>query len=327
MKLKMDEFACINTFFKSWVKNRTDVVLGIGDDAACLNVPSDQHLLVSCDTLVAGVHFLDSWDAYDIAFKAAMVNISDIAAMGGEPCWITLALTLPVLDTAWLTRFAAGLRVALQQYNVALVGGDTTRGPMSITVTIHGVTPKDHAVKRSGAQVGDLIYVTGHLGAAALALSCVDRQMDPVDKEVLMQHLHRPVPRVDLKYMLRKHARSAIDISDGLLADLHHICIASNVGSCLRLSEIPVHPLVLRYDAQHALDLALHGGDDYEICLTVSAADNASWLNDVADAGLAVYPIGWIESSPGISAFDVHGDKYTLQARGYNHFGACNNAN
>ena len=261
----MDEFACIDRFFKVIPHERTDVILGIGDDAACLSVPADQHLLVSCDTLVDGVHFLSAWDPYDIAYKAVMVNLSDIAAMGGLPCWITLSLTLPALDVDWLTRFSSGISDALQKYNVALIGGDTTRGPLSITITVHGFTKKNHALKRSGAQVSDLVYVTGPLGAAALALEYLDKPIDPADHCVLMQRLHRPVPRLDLRDLLIKYATAAIDISDGLLSDLQHICRASDVGAVLELDCVPVHELVRKYNAPQAMDLALHGGDDYEI--------------------------------------------------------------
>ena len=323
----MDEFACIDRFFHSIPHDRTDVILGIGDDAACLAIPADQHLLVSCDTLVAGVHFLAVWDPGDIAFKAVMANISDIVAMGGEPCWITLSLTLPSLDENWLTRFSSGLRAALHKYNVALIGGDTTRGPLSITMTIHGFTDKNHAVKRSGAQVGDLVYVTGPLGAAALALKYVDSRIDAADHAVLMQHLHRPIPRVDLKYLLRAYAGSAIDISDGLLSDLQHVCTASGVGAALKLDQIPVHALVRKYSPDTALNFALNGGDDYELCLTISPAMNHAWLQEVARSGLNIYCIGLIETLPGLCYINAQGERHELKARGYNHFGANGNAN
>ena len=195
----MNEFQLIEKFFKSITHSREDVICGIGDDAACLQVASDKQLLVSCDTLVAGVHFLEHWNAYDIATKAVMVNLSDIAAMGAEPAWMTLSLTLPTLDATWLQCFASGLADSLTAYNVALVGGDTTRGPLSMTLTVHGVVAKGRAVMRSGAQDGDLIYVSGPLGAAAKALSVTENQPD---YEQFMQHLHNPIPRVDFAPIL-----------------------------------------------------------------------------------------------------------------------------
>ena len=317
----MDEFGCIDRFFNSIKHNRTDVLLGIGDDAACLDVPVDQHLLVSCDTLVAGVHFLETWDPYDIAFKAVMVNISDIAAMGGDPCWITLSLTLPDLNPDWLSRFSSGLSTALQKYNIALIGGDTTRGSLSIGITIHGITEKNHAIKRSGAQAGDLVYVSGPLGAAALALEYVEHCINTHDHAVFMQHLHRPIPRVDLKYLLRDYASSAIDISDGLLSDLQHVCTASGVGASLLLDNVPIHTLVRKYSPDNADNLALHGGDDYELCLTIPAVLNSSWLEAIARAGLKAYHIGWIDDLQGLRAINADGQQSELKARGYNHFG------
>lgn len=314
----MDEFALIDCFFNSISPERTDVVFGIGDDAACLQVPQGLQLLLSCDTLVADVHFCQTWDAYDIACKAVMVNVSDIAAMGGTPCWVTLALTLPEINTPWLQRFSQGLCDSLHRFNIALIGGDTTRGPLSMTLTIHGLVPEGKAVRRSGAKVGDKIYLSGELGAAALAVSFLaTKGSDDADMAVLLKKLQHPHPRVDLSPYLQAYATAAIDISDGLSADLNHICVASHVGACLDLESIPVHPLVKAYQGANALDFALSGGDDYELCFTVSPEHETLLLDSLAKAGLSCYLIGEIEREVGLRSRKGA----LLNVQGYQHFG------
>ncbi|MDI9818164.1 MULTISPECIES: thiamine-phosphate kinase [unclassified Legionella] len=316
----MNEFSLIDTFFKTAGAARNEVVYGIGDDAACLTVPQDCQLLVSTDTLVADVHFLSSWDAYDIACKAVMVNISDMAAMAASPCWLSLALTLPELNTAWLTRFSQGLDDSLNQYNIALIGGDTTRGPLSMTLTIHGLVPQGKSVRRTGANPGDKIYVSGELGAAALAVNALERpDINQVERRALMQKLQHPQPRVDLATILQTHASAAIDISDGLSADLNHICVASGVGACLLESAIPVHPLVEKYQGVHAVDFALRGGDDYQLCFTVPQEEEQLLLSALSRIKASCYAIGVIEKEAGLRM--KRGDKInTLIPHGYSHF-------
>ena len=278
-------------------------------------------LLVSCDTLVAGIHFLSSWDAYDIAYRAVMVNVSDIAAMGGSPCWLTLALTLPTADEPWLQRFSQGFHDALKPYQIALIGGDTTRGPLSITLTIHGLVPAGKAVRRSGAAPGDIIYVSGELGAAALAVDGFTREDIPDnDKAAMMKKLLYPKPRTDLSQLLQTYATAAIDISDGLGADLHHICTESHVGACLDRDAIPIHSLVKKYQGSNALDFALSGGDDYELCFTVAPSNEKKLLQSLILAGLTCYPIGVIEEQEGLRAKTPDGTMTPLVIRGYRHF-------
>lgn len=321
VKKVMDEFGLIRHFFQSIPCNRQDVVFGIGDDAACLSVSAGHQLLVSSDTLVADVHFCQNWDAYDIAYKAVMVNVSDIAAMGGTPCWLTLALTLPALDTHWLQRFSEGLRDSLSQFNIALIGGDTTRGPLSMTLTIHGYVPEGKSIRRSGARQGDKVYVTGELGAAALAVAFLTTtDHDPKDMAVLLNKLQHPKPRIDFCPHLQAYATSAIDISDGLSADLNHICVASHVGVCLNLNSIPVHPLLRKYKPVDALDFALTGGDDYELCFTVSPEHETLMLASLTKAGLRCYLIGEIEADTGLWAKMGTGEIVALNACGYQHF-------
>ena len=317
----MNEFSIIDTFFKSLPIKRQDVLLGIGDDAACLHIPEGMRLLVSTDTLVSGVHFLPEWDAYDIACRAVMVNVSDMAAMAAEPCWLTLALTLPELNQNWLDAFSRGLNDSLNRFNIDLIGGDTTRGPLSMTLSIMGLAPPGQFIRRCGAQPGDVILVSGELGAAALALKYLKKHDLPAkDKAQLMNKLVHPEPRVDLLRLLRLYATSAIDISDGLSADLNHLCSASGVGACLTQADIPVHPLLNHYLGSLAVDLALTGGDDYELCFTVSPEYLDSLMNELKTDALVCYPIGMIEKRSGIRIKRADNQCDELIPSGYSHF-------
>ncbi|KTD70411.1 MULTISPECIES: thiamine-phosphate kinase [Legionella] len=316
----MDEFSLVENFFKPLDLKRDDVLLGIGDDAACVRIPQGMNMLVSTDTLVSDVHFLPQWDAYDIACRAVMVNVSDMAAMAAEPRWLTLALTLPKLDEQWLTSFARGLKDSLSRYNLTLIGGDTTQGPLSITLTILGTAPDGHAVLRSGARAGDIIVLSGKLGAAALAVKFLENpDLPPHEHAELMNKLLHPKPRIDLIGFLRNYATAAIDISDGLSADLNHICVASGVGACLNEDAIPIHALVNQYWAD-AVDLALTGGDDYELCFTVAEYRFASLMNEFKKANLLCYPIGVIEETPGLRIKDANNQYHKLTPAGYSHF-------
>lgn len=317
----MNEFSLIKTYFSSLGCVRGDVDLGIGDDGACVTVAPAHQLVVSCDTLVADVHFSSDWTAYDIGYKAAMVNISDLAAMGATPCWMLLALTLPTADQAWLAGFSAGLGIVLQQYQMALIGGDTTCGPLSITLTAQGQVPTGSAIQRRGAQVGDKIYVTGTLGGAALALHMSQYPMiSAAHQKILHDRLHYPEARVTWGHLLRTYATAAIDISDGLSSDLNHIAEASGVGACLQLSQLPHHPLLLQYAPLQAKDLVLHGGDDYELCFTIPACNESAFLVAAEKAALTCYSIGVIEALPGVRGLTEKGEIIAIPPRGYHHF-------
>ncbi|OCH98410.1 thiamine-phosphate kinase [Legionella jamestowniensis] len=316
----MNEFSLIETFFKFPIHPREDVLYGIGDDAACVTILAGHELLISTDTLVSGVHFLDTWDAYDIAYKAVMVNVSDMAAMGATPCWLSLGLTLPESNAIWLKRFSQGLHEVLNQFNIALIGGDTTRGPLSMTLTIHGVAPAGKAVRRSGAKVGDKIYVSGELGAAALAVYFLHHHdINEEDRQVLMEKLQHPKPRVDLNAILQEYASAAIDISDGLSADLNHICVSSGVGACLIGESIPVHPLVKKYQQDKAIQFSLTGGDDYELCFTVPPMKEQELIAALNKLGLECYFIGTIEEQPGLR-ITMAATSEVFMPRGYSHF-------
>ena len=266
----MNEFEIIARYFKrAYPESQGDLRLGIGDDAAIIRPAADAELLVSMDTLVAGAHFFADAPAADIAQKALAVNLSDMAAMGARPRWLGLSLTLPGYDADWLGRFAAAFNDLAGRYSLILIGGDLSRGPLSVTVQIHGEAPRGRALRRAGAQTGDHIYVTGELGAAAWALQCLRAGRPEAAAEAEHARLHRPEARVKTGLALCDVARSCIDISDGLLADLGHILAASGLGAELMLPAIPLSQSLKTQPRATALELALSGGDDYELCFTL----------------------------------------------------------
>ena len=267
----MNEFEIIARYFKrAYPESRGDLRLGIGDDAAIIRPAADAELLVSMDTLVAGAHFFADAPAADIAHKALAVNLSDMAAMGARPRWLGLSLTLPGYDADWLSRFAAAFNDLAGRYSLILIGGDLSRGPLSVTVQIQGEALRGRALRRAGAQTGDHIYVTGELGAAAWALKCLRAGRPEAAAEAEHARLHRPEARVKTGLALCDVARSCIDISDGLLADLGHILAASGLGAELMLPAIPLSQSLKTQPRATALELALSGGDDYELCFTVA---------------------------------------------------------
>lgn len=322
----LNEFSLIDSYFKKFSSEDSSVFLGIGDDAAGVRIPSDHGLVVSMDTLVADIHFPMTYDPFDLAWRAVMVNISDLAAMAATPKWALLALTLPKAENQWLLRFSNGLHAALKQFNMSLIGGDTTQGPLTITLTVHGLIPHEAAIKRSGACAGDVVFVTGELGAAALAYSeLFDKKkrklhFSTYDEQILLQKFYYPVPRVDFAPLLRLFASSAIDISDGLSADLNHICRASHVGALIDINAIPIHPIVKHYIEDSAYQLALSGGDDYELCFTVPADQLPDFYRALEEKQLTCYPIGVIESTLGLRQKLDNGRVISLTPAGYSHF-------
>lgn len=313
-----NEFALIDRL-RARVRARTDVVLGIGDDAALLQVPPGHELAVTSDTLVAGVHFPLDTGVADLGWKALAVNLSDLAAMGAAPAWCTLALTLPAADADWLDAFLDGFLELAELHQVQLVGGDTTRGPLSITIAAHGLVPVGTALRRDGARVGDEIWVTGTLGDAAGALA--QHLAGGPFSAKLRYRLDRPTPRVDVGLMLRGRATAAIDVSDGLLADLGHVLAASGVGAKLDLGRLPTsRTLADHFDERRRWELQLAGGDDYELCFT--APPHAALDIEQALAGFDVSAtvIGQIVAGHGIVCTTPDGDAYAPPARGYDHF-------
>jgi thiamine-monophosphate kinase len=314
------EFTLIDRI-KARATLRDDVALGIGDDAALLRVPPGQLLAVSTDTLVAGRHFPDDTSAADLGWKALAVNLSDLAAMGAQPAWCTLALTLPQADAAWLDDFLDGFLELADQHGVALVGGDTTSGPLSITVTVHGFVPEGEALRRSGARVGDEVWVTGTLGDAAAGLR--QWQARGLASAKLRYRLDRPTPRVEAGLALRAVARAAIDVSDGLAADLGHVLAASGVGAELELGRLPTSvPLHEHFgnDAER-WPLQLSGGDDYELCFIAPAANAFAIEQALAQCDVIGTVVGRIVAGAGLSLRTPEGEAFDLPSSGFDHFG------
>lgn len=250
------------------------VILGPGDDCALLDWDEAHYLAVSTDTFIEDVHFPAQTSAYDIGFKALAVNLSDLAAMGAQPLWFTLALTLPSANESWLQAFSAGLFDMASRFNTALIGGDTTRGLLSITVTVMGRVAKKHALCRHTAKLGDGIYVSGDLGEAHLGLLHQQKkiQLAQEDQAPVLDRLNKPVPLIELGCSLLGRAHAAIDLSDGLAGDLRHICNASGVGAEIDCAALPISDRISRYlSREAALRAALIGGDDYELCFTAPA--------------------------------------------------------
>jgi thiamine-monophosphate kinase len=320
----LNEFALINTFFARQPQTRADVAAGIGDDAALLRPPVGQLLAVTSDLLVAGTHFFPDTDPVSLGHKALAVNLSDLAAMGAEPAWFLLNLTLPRADTQWLEQFCRGMFALAREYNVQLVGGDTARGPLAIAIEAHGFVPENMALRRAGAQVGDQIYVTGKLGDAALALRQLRGELKLAERELaaVKERLDRPIPRVHEGTALRGIAQSAIDISDGLLADLGHILESSQVGARIFLERIPVSNVSRAHLAETGWGPVLAGGDDYELCCTVPKKHVAA-LEKLGFA-CGFHFIGEIEREPGLRVMDQSGKPYLPQVAGYDHFAKSN---
>jgi thiamine-monophosphate kinase len=316
------EFDLIDRFFSDLTINPASVKCGIGDDAAVIDIPSDKELLVSVDTLIEGSHFLPSTKAFDIGYKSLAVNISDIAAMGGEAQWATLALTLPDINDNWLRGFADGFVEVANEFNVSLIGGDTTAGPLSITVQIMGIVAKGKSVRRSTAKSGDLIYVSGSLGAAGLACkNLIDESRQFSVSPDCYDRLQRPRPRAELGPYLCEWASSAIDISDGFAADMGHVLKASNVSAAIRLDEIPICEDVKKLgDTDLIWQLALAAGDDYEICFTLPAEDRLAFEQATADINYPLTCIGKIEKGEGIKYLQKNGQELAIRLEGFEHF-------
>lgn len=323
----MPEFDLIDLIARRAGAVRPDVALGIGDDAAVLDRARGEQLVACVDTLVAGVHFpLDTAPA-DLGWKSLAVNLSDLAAMGAAPRFALLALTLPDDDPAFVRGFGTGFDALARRHAVALVGGDTTRGPLSISVTALGALPRGAALRRAGARVGDEVWVSGTFGDAAAGLALLAGRIGavtPRDAKALRRRLDRPEPRVALGLALRGLASAAIDVSDGLLADLGHVLAASGVGARIERDAVPVSPALRRAvpDSESRARLALAGGDDYELVFTAPPSRAARVLAAAAQARTRVARIGRIEASRRLVVVDRDGRPWDPGRRGYVHFDA-----
>lgn len=326
----MTEDELIHTYFADLGSRRADVVAGVGDDGAVLEPRAGASLVMATDTLVAGVHFPEDAPASAIGEKALAVNLSDLAAMGAEPAWFQLALTLPEADPAWLTDFAAGMSGLARHHQLHLVGGDLARGPLNVAVQVAGFVPRGSALRRRGAQAGDAVVVSGTLGDAALGLRLWQGRADRGDPDVayLLGRLHRPTPRVSLGQALRGRATAALDVSDGLATDLQRLLAASGVGASVDVDRLPLSEPGVRFGGRKAQwRRALAGGDDYELCFTLPRA-RVHELDALASRlGVALTRVGTVEPEPGLRL--AHGDGTRVvpdTVAGYHHFGTAGDA-
>ncbi len=318
------EFDIIRRYFRDRQPQPAALRVAIGDDAAVLDWPAQQQLVVTMDTLNVDVHFPRFTAAADIAWKTLAVNASDLAAMGAVPRYFTLSLCLPAIDERWLAEFSTGLFAAAETCGMTLIGGDTTRGPLSLSVCAFGALPAGRAVTRAGARAGDLIYVTGTLGDAALGLRQALGDMPQGDGgDYLLQRLQRPTARLAIGAAAADVASAMIDVSDGLAADLGHILHASDVGASVRLADLPLSaPARATLPTDELQLLALTGGDDYELCMTVPPAQAAAWEQRARAAGWPLTAIGCIEAEAGLRLRRADGSLLLLQRAGYQHFSA-----
>jgi thiamine-monophosphate kinase len=322
---RLGEFELIARLRERCASPRADVRVGIGDDGAVLRVPRGQQLVVAMDTLVEGVHFPRATAPSDIAWKALAVNLSDLAAMGATPAWVTLALTLPRAWPRWLDEFATGFAQLARAHGVSLVGGDTTRGPLTLTVQAHGFVPPGAALLRSAARVGDAIYISGTLGDAAAGLAIAQHRLSRVrknDAAWLCARLNRPTPRVALGLALRGLAHAAIDVSDGLCADLTHVLDASRVGAEIELAQLPSSAALRRAvpDAARRARWQLAGGDDYELCFTAPNRARARIEALARRLHVPLTRIGTITRRRGLRVLGADGAELPLRELGYVHF-------
>lgn len=298
---------------------RDDIVLGIGDDAALLALPPGRHLVVTADTLNDGVHFPHGTLPADLGWKALAVNLSDLASMGAEPAWCTLSLSLPQSDAVWIDGFLDGFLALAREHGIVLVGGDTTRGPLSVSVTAMGFVDAGRALRRDGARIGDDVWVTGALGDAAGALALLER--DPV--HALRSRLDRPTPRVESGRALVGIATACVDVSDGLLADLGHIVSRSGVAAQVDVGALPVsEALRASFDEVTRLAMQAGGGDDYELCFTAPPEARAGIDAVSLQFGLRITRIGRIMAGEGVHPLDADGRTWSPPRCGYDHFAA-----
>lgn len=322
--MKYTEFEIISKYFKRNQKKDVNEIKGIGDDSALIKIPKNNILAISTDTLVEGTHFLKNISPEDLGYKTVAVNLSDLAAMGAEPKWTTLSITMPESNNIWLKKFSSSFFKILNKYNVRLIGGDTNRGSLSITLSMYGLVKKPIALLRSNAKIGDLIYVTGTLGESAAGLFLLKKNIFiknvNIRNYLIKKHLN-PIPRVSEGMALRKIANAAIDLSDGLIADLDHILNDSQCGANINLNKIPISKVLIdNFQSQNYLNWALNVGEDYELCFTISKK-NIDKLKIIKKKFLVNFTcIGYITPiEQGFNLFDNQ-KKIIFKKKGFNHF-------
>jgi len=318
----LSEFDLIKQYFVQNDAADSRIALGIGDDCALLNHSPGMQLAISSDMLVSGRHFFPDADPYNLGHKCLAVNLSDLAAMGAKPIAFTLALSLPEANPDWLSQFSKGLLDLAKVHDCRLIGGDTTKGPLNICITIFGELPPGSALQRDAAQVDDDIWVSGNLGDARLALAAYWKELTLSDADHLLAatRMHAPTPRIELGIALRGVAHAALDISDGLVGDLGHILDRSKLGASLYIDRLPAGPILQQQSLNKRREFTLAGGDDYELCFTAPAHQREA----VAAAGLAsntkVTRIGRIEAEKGLRLLDDQHHSVELSLQAFDHF-------
>lgn len=319
----MKEFDIIKQYFLENSYQRKDVQLGIGDDCALTTVPEGQQLVTTTDTLLEGVHFPKTTTGRAVAHKALSVNLSDLAAMGAEPAWISLSLSIPEVDQAWLQEFSSTLKELTEYYSIQLIGGDTVQGPLSITITAQGFVPEGQALTRSRAKPGDWIYVTGTLGDAGLGLDLVsgEKSTELHHHSYLVDKLNFPTPRLLVGTTLRRIASACIDVSDGVLSDLQHILFASQAGATVNVDQLPLsEALSHSVSEQEAWSYALTSGDDYELLFTIPEEQKGSLEVAIANCNVSATCIGQMNGTSEKLDLKVGNAGYTLERKAYQHF-------
>ncbi|WP_303579689.1 thiamine-phosphate kinase [Amphritea sp. 1_MG-2023] len=315
------EFELIRRYFSDLGYDQSGSVrLAVGDDCAVIAPPANRDLVLSIDTMVEGVHFLAGTSGDKVASRLFGAALSDLAAMAATPAFFTLALTLPSTDSIWLQAFSVRLAELARQYGVQLIGGDTTRGPLTLSIQVHGWTHPGKALLRSGARPGDRIFVTGTLGDSKGGLETQLKNIHGAQVPYLQHRFYTPEPRIDTALLIAEYATAAIDVSDGLLADLNHILEASNVGAMINPDELPISAELHQWvGAAQSREWALTGGEDFELCFTVPAIlePKLSWA--LRDHRVGVTCIGQISAKPGI-LFSEGGRVWPVEPQGYNHF-------
>lgn len=318
----LSEFDLIKRYFAQHSIQDSRIALGIGDDCALLNPSAGMQMAISSDMLVSGCHFFPDADPFMLGHKCLAVNLSDLAAMGAKPLAFTLALSLPQADPAWLAEFSRGLLTLADQHHCHLIGGDTTKGPLNICITIFGELPPGSALRRDAATAGDDIWVSGDLGDARLALAGYWKEvtLDEAAHRLAATRMHQPTPRVALGMALRGIAHAALDISDGLAGDLGHILDRSGVGASLMLDQLPAGPVLQTQPLDLRRQFTLNGGDDYELCFTAPASNRQQVLAAAALAQTSITRIGCIEKNPGLRLLDGQGNNVNLAYQSFDHF-------
>jgi len=318
----LSEFDLIKRYFAQHSIHDSRIALGIGDDCALLNPSPGMQMAISSDMLVSGRHFFPDAEPYKLGHKCLAVNLSDLAAMGATPLGFTLALSLPEANQDWLAEFSRGLLALADEHHCHLIGGDTTKGPLNICITIFGELPPGTALCRDAAKLGDDIWVSGTLGDARLALAGYWNEvtLNESDHQLAATRMHQPSPRIELGMALRGIAHAALDISDGLAGDLGHILEKSKVGATLFIDQLPAGPVLQTQPQQLRRQFTLNGGDDYELCFTAPASDREQVIAAAAKSRTVVTRIGQIETNAGLRLIDDDGKPVHLQYKSFDHF-------